>query len=184
MEKSVQIRYHHVTRSPALEDLIRTKIGGLERFYRRITGCTVVVEAPDGHHRRGKGKHFRVRVELSVPGDLLVVGRDPGDEPTHEDPFLAVNDAFKRMRRLLQDFVRRRREVTERERPPHARVVRIFPAEGYGFLETEDGREIYFHEKSVLKGAFARLAPGMEVRYAEEEGEKGPQASTVDLVGA
>jgi cold shock CspA family protein len=58
-------------------------------------------------------------------------------------------------------------------------VVRLFPQEGYGFLQAPDGREIYFHEKSVLKGAFGRLKVGDEVRYAEELGEEGPQASTV-----
>jgi cold shock CspA family protein len=55
--------------------------------------------------------------------------------------------------------------------------------EDYGFLQTADGREIYFHKNSVLQPGFDRLEVGTEVYYAEEAGEKGPQASTVRLAG-
>jgi len=48
-------------------------------------------------------------------------------------------------------------------------------------IETRDGREIYFHRNSVLNAAFDDLKIGAEVRFAEEEGEQGPQASTVTI---
>ena len=85
-------------------------------------------------------------------------------------------------RRRLQD--RRRRmagQVKVHEAPPQGRVIQLFPEDGYGFLESADGREIYFHRNAVLDGAFDRMSVGSEVRFAEEEGEKGPQASTVHL---
>lgn len=50
----------------------------------------------------------------------------------------------------------------------------------YGFSETADGRQIYFHRNSVLDWDFNRLTVGSEVRFTEEIGEKGPQASTVE----
>ena len=46
-----------------------------------------------------------------------------------------------------------------------------------------DGREIYFHRNSVLDAGFDRVSVGAEVRFVEEEGVRGPQASTVRLVG-
>jgi cold shock CspA family protein len=55
----------------------------------------------------------------------------------------------------------------------------LFPAAGYGFLETPGGREIYFNKNSVLEEGFDHLKIGTVVKFAEEEGEKGPQASTV-----
>jgi cold shock CspA family protein len=58
-------------------------------------------------------------------------------------------------------------------------VSKILPEEGYGFLTCEDGREIYFHENSVLNRAFSRLKVGTLASFVEEPGEKGPQASTV-----
>ena len=48
---------------------------------------------------------------------------------------------------------------------------------------TLDGREVYFHKNSVLAPGFDHLEVGHEVHFAEEMGEKGPQASTVRLAG-
>jgi cold shock CspA family protein len=59
----------------------------------------------------------------------------------------------------------------------------MFPEDEYGFLETPDGREIYFHKNSVLQPGFDQLEVGMEVHFAEGVGEKGPQATTVRLAG-
>jgi cold shock CspA family protein len=53
--------------------------------------------------------------------------------------------------------------------------------EGYGFLTTDDGREVYFHKDSVLNQGFQRLKLGARVIFAEEQGDKGPQASTVKI---
>jgi cold shock CspA family protein len=67
--------------------------------------------------------------------------------------------------------------------PPEGRIIRILREEGYGFIEATDGRELYFHRNSVLDDAFDHLEVGSEVRFAEENGEKGPQASTVRFLG-
>jgi len=67
--------------------------------------------------------------------------------------------------------------------PPIGTVMRVEPIDQYGILETGDGREVYFHRNSVLNGDFAKLAIGDRVTFAEEMGEKGPQASTVKLSG-
>ena len=69
------------------------------------------------------------------------------------------------------------------EGSPIGTVVRLDPSGEFGFLETSDGAEIYFHRNSVLDDAFSRLAVGTRVTFAEEVGEKGPQASTVKLLG-
>jgi cold shock CspA family protein len=100
--------------------------------------------------------------------------------------YVALGEVFDEATRQLEDYVRRARwDVKQHGRTPHARVAKLMAGEGpgtrYGFLETHDGREIYFHEHSVLHGRFDDLEIGTEVRYAEEEGEEGPQASTVAL---
>lgn len=92
----------------------------------------------------------------------------------------AVQEAFKAAGRRLQDQVRRQRgDVKLPRNAPHGTVTRILPWEGYGFLTTPDGRELYFDRHSVLHGAFDRLVEGTEVRFVEELGDQGPQASTV-----
>ncbi|MGE5721197.1 MAG: cold-shock protein, partial [Sphingomonadales bacterium] len=60
---------------------------------------------------------------------------------------------------------------------------RIDTSGEFGFLETDDGSEIYFHRNSVLNHGFAHLKPGSKVRYVEELGNEGPQASTVEPIG-
>lgn len=185
MQTPVKVAYRHLSSSPAVTDLVKEKVKKLEQFFGRITGCAVTLEVPDRHHRQGR--HYRVRIEVSVPGETLVVGRDPKASRDHQDLYAAIQAAFREARRLLQDHAHRfdprerARAVAAHVEPPRALVARLFPQDGYGFLRSPDGREIYFHEKSVLGGAFERLEVGDEVRYSEEPGEEGPQASTVAL---
>ena len=96
----------------------------------------------------------------------------------------AINDAFKGARRQLQDQARRTQgQVKHHDEMPTATVARLDPSGEFGFLETADGRQIYFHRNSVLNGGFARLAVGSHVTFAEELGEKGAQVSTLRLLG-
>jgi cold shock CspA family protein/ribosome-associated translation inhibitor RaiA len=185
MQQPFQITYRHCDPSEALNAFMRDKAAELDQFYPRIVGCHAFVERPGNHHRKGKGAHYRVRLELTVPGKVLVVSRDPEKHIQKEDPYLSVNEAFHEMRRQLQDYARRQRgDVKVSERAPHARVARLHLEEGFGFLETADGREIYFHRASVLDQGFERLGIGDEVRFTEEAGDEGPQASTVEPVGS
>ncbi len=187
MQVPLEITFRNMEPSLEIEDEVRDKAAKLEEFYDRITACRVVVEAPHRHHR--KGNLYRVRVYLSVPEHDIAVDRDPGDEHAHEDVHVAIRDAFKAARRRLQDVARKFQGKTKKhEAPPHGRIKQILPSaidpnEGYGFIETPDGREIYFDARSLLDVQLKDLAEGMEVRFVEEEGEKGPQATSVRLVG-
>jgi ribosomal subunit interface protein len=177
MKLPLQITVRNVSISAAVEEDIREKAARLDVFCDQIMGCRVVVEAP--HRHSHQGIFYNVRIDLTLPGAELVVKREP-----NEDIYVAVRDAFDAARREVEDFVRRQRgDVKSHEAPPHARVSKLFPERGYGFLETPDGRAIYFHRNSVLSEGFDRLKIGTEVRFSEEMGEKGPQASTVTLIG-
>ena len=114
----------------------------------------------------------------------MAENHEPSKHAAHEDVYVAIRDAFNAAGRKLQDYARRRRGKTKtHEATPLARVAKIFPIDDYGFLQTPDGREIYFHKNSVLQPGFDRLEVGTEVYYAEELGEKGPQATTVRVAG-
>jgi|CXWL01.1.fsa_nt_gi cold shock CspA family protein len=184
MQGPVEISYRHCAPSEALNAIIKEKAAELQRFYARIRRCQVTIETPSAHHRQGDGAHFRVRVELGVPGRNLVTSRHPAARIAKEDAFAAVNEAFHTARRQLRDYAwRQRHEVKSSSGPAHGRVTRLHPEENFGFVETTDGREIYFHRHSVLEGGFERLSIGTEVRLSEEQGDEGPQASTVQIVG-
>jgi cold shock CspA family protein len=182
MQIPLQITFRGMSPSVAVEAKIRERAAKLDRYYGRIMGCRVIVETPHRHHHQGK--LFHVRVDLTVPGGELLVRREPARHHAYEDVFVAVRDAFDAIQRQLEDYVRRQRgQVKTHEEQPSGRIVRLFPAEGYGFIETADGREVYFHRNSVLDAAFERLAVGEAVAFVEEAGDKGPQASTVHVLG-
>jgi cold shock CspA family protein/ribosome-associated translation inhibitor RaiA len=180
MQTPVQISFRDMAPSEAIETRVRELAAKLERFASDLVGCRVVIEAPHRHHH--KGKLFHVRIDLTLPGHDLVVDREP-ENHAHEDVYVAIRDAFVAAQRQLQNRVHRRRgDVKAHELPPTGRIARVFPHEGFGFIETADGREIYFHEHAVLNGGFARIEVGDEVRFTEEAGEKGPQATSLHIV--
>ena len=182
MQIPLQITFQDMDPSPFVEAKIREKAQKLEHYHDRIMACRVVVEPLGQHHHHGN--LYQVRIDITVPGGEIVVSRDSGLNHAHEDIYVAIRDAFKAARRQLEDHLRRtRRKVKKHEMPPHGRVIEYFPEDGYGKILAPDGREIYFHENSVLNGGFRQLGIGSEVRFAEEQGEMGPQASTVRPVG-
>ncbi len=175
MQRAIQITSRDFALTDAMKALIEQRAQALEQYFGRLTGCHVVIEAPVHHDRQGGP--FSVRIDLRTPGAELSVNKQGAD-----DLAIAIREAFDSARRRLEDHQRElRRDVKTHALPSVARVARVFPSEGYGFLETSDHREVYFHRNAVLDGHFDDLKPGMMVRFAEEEGEKGPQASTVAL---
>jgi cold shock CspA family protein/ribosome-associated translation inhibitor RaiA len=179
METPMEIVFQGMGSSFAIEERIRKEAEKLERYHDRITACRVVIEAP--HRRHEKGNLFNVRIELTVPGrPQIVVSRSPADHQAHEEPYVALRDAFDAARRRLQDIARRQRgDVKTHEAPPQGRIIKLMREQGYGFIEREDGVEVYFHRNSVVDGRFDQLKVGDIVRFAAEQGEKGVQASTV-----
>ena len=182
MQLPLQITFRNMQPSAAVEAKIHEYVTKLDKFYNRIVSCRVVVEAPHRHHHEGNLYH--IRIDLTVPGGESIVKRDPPEHQAHEDIYVAIRDAFSAARRKLQDYARKQRGDTKtHEVPPHGQVAALFPDEGYGFIETSDGREIYFHQNSLLGSVFSDLEIGSEVRFVEEEGDRGTQASTVRLIG-
>jgi cold shock CspA family protein len=205
MEIPLHVTFRNMPRSAAIETNLREKVDKLGSLHERIMSCRVIVEAPHRHHH--KGKAYAVRIDLIVPGGELVINRAPkrlaaakptspellekdlaeSHEPSrhaaHEDIYVAIRDAFNAAARKLQDYARKRRGKVKRHEPePRAIVSKLFPDDGYGFLQTQDGREIYFHKNSVLESGFDRLELSSHVRFVEELGANGPQATTVRIV--
>lgn len=183
METPAQIDFQGMAPNQAVRDDVARHLVQLEGRFGRITACRVVIKGPSEHHQ--KGGPFEVSIRLAMPHSRdVAVARTPQNDERYGDLAFAIGDAFKRARRQLQDRVRRlQRQVKHHEPAPAGRVARIDPSGEFGFITTADDREIYFHRNSVLNGGFARLKPGTAVAFAEEDGEKGPQASTVRPLG-
>jgi len=183
MQIQPEIKFHAVDRSPWVETYIGERVQRLERFAEGITSCHVTLTQEQASHTKGNRYSVMVEVRLPPNNDLAVRKmKDIRDMPA-QLPAL-INLAFGAIERQLKKAAALRREEKLRAdgEQPHGMVEKLF-AEGYGFIRTvDDDRQYYFHRNSVLHDDFDRLAVGTEVRFSAEEGDKGPQASSVQIV--
>lgn len=181
MKLPLQITYRDIDSSPAISDHIRRHGEKLDTFCDRIMSCRVAIEASNRHTTRFQ-KTYRVRIDVKVPHKELVSIHTPEDASAG-NLYLTIDAAFAKMARELENYNRMSRwDVKRHTAMPRGVVTKLFHDRGYGFLE--DGtREIYFHEHSVQRHKFKNLEVGTEVRFSEEEGDKGPQASFVEPIG-
>ena len=103
MQTPLQITFHQLPPNPALEADVRKWVDDLASVFDRIVSCRVLIEAPHRHHQQGR--HYRVRIEIGVPGEHIVAGRSPDEDDAHTDPYVTVRDAFRAARRQLEDHV-------------------------------------------------------------------------------
>ncbi len=113
MKLPLQITFRNLDPSAAMQARIRTLVERLERFSGRITSCRVVVES--SAHRHRQGALFQVRVAIAVPRGEISIGATHRLDRAHEDPYVALRDAFDAARRKLEDYERRRRRRLSRQ---------------------------------------------------------------------
>jgi cold shock CspA family protein/ribosome-associated translation inhibitor RaiA len=183
MQTPLEVDFQGMSGTPQIQQAVAKHVAQLEQRYGRVTSCRVALKGPGGHHQNGG--LYEVTIRLALPnGREVNVDRTAQADERFADLTFAINDAFKRARRGLQEKVRRLQGlVKQHEGPPIGTITRLDPSGEFGFLESGDGHEVYFHRNSVLDDGFSRLAAGTRVTFAEEAGDKGPQASTVKLLG-
>jgi cold shock CspA family protein/ribosome-associated translation inhibitor RaiA len=182
MQTPTQVEFENLPASPELRAAIDQHLAELEKRFGRATAGRVVVRGPGDRHQTGG--QYQVSIRLALPeGREVNIGRTPKADERYADLTFAVDDAFKRARRQLQDQAHLLRGQTKHhEAEPIGTVVRIDRSGEFGFLATADGREIYFNCNSVVDGR-SDIAVGKRVSYVEASGDKGPQASTVRILG-
>jgi hypothetical protein len=121
-----QVTFHGLSHRDDIESDIRGRVKWLEQFYPGMVRCRVLVEVP--HRHRRSGRHFHIRIEMTVAGGApLVVTHEPSlHGPTkdadhnslhkeadvddaHRYAGVAIREAFDRARRQLEDFAREQR---------------------------------------------------------------------------
>jgi len=181
MQVPLEIRYHQLDPSPALDEEIRAHVDKLERLYPRLTACRVAVECL--HHQHQTGNIIEVHIELSVPGRTLVVSREPHkaqQEFAHPDVRASVKQAFKAAERQLKNYKEQQKgEVKNHPTPMYATITQLVPEEDHGFLMTTTGALLYFNRTSCMTEDFDSLRYGDAVHYIQVEGDNGPVASKV-----
>ncbi len=177
------IVYAGVERTPALDGVVHKQIAKLERICDYIVSIHVAIQ--NYTPRRRTGNSYRVRIDTRIPrGHEIVVKRVSVASRQFEPLPAVILRAFKSTQRQLGGLVERQRHEVKShpQNQVAAFVEKIFRDEGYGFLRSLDGQQVYFHKNSCLHGEWERLTVGTGVRYAEEQGERGPQASSLEIV--
>ncbi len=61
-------------------------------------------------------------------------------------------------------------------------TIKKVTQKGFGFIDTENGEDLFFHSSNLEGVTFEQLYEGQRVSYTEGRGEKGPRAENVKLV--
>ena len=166
----LHIEAQHTELAPDLKTWITDRLDTLDAPEQDILHARVTV-VKHRHHLRGSDE---ARIVLALAGKTLSA---TGTGDTIEDALYAVFDVIEGE---LHNFRAVRRGVVKTPGPrPRGRIVRVFPDEGYGFIETEAQREVYFHANAVHGIPFERLYVNMVVDLDIEAGHAGFQATRV-----
>ncbi|HRK18038.1 MAG TPA: HPF/RaiA family ribosome-associated protein [Hyphomicrobiaceae bacterium] len=115
MSVPLDITFHGLDRSEAVETRVREKFAKLERYFDRITSARVVIEAAQRNSE--KVKVVGVKIEVGVPGRKpLIVSHEREAAHAHDDVLLALRDAFDIAQRQIDATARKIGERTRSER--------------------------------------------------------------------
>jgi len=167
-----QITIRDIPNSQALEDQIRKKADKLSHFYNRINSVRVVLTVPQKH--KHQGKLFAIHIDLKVPGKELAAHK------SNEDAYVAIRDGFHAIQHQLETYASKRRGYVKSHPEENVGYIsRLFPTDGYGFIQGIDGQEYYFSATNASNPSFERLDVGDMVHFLAEPASEGPQAHRV-----
>jgi cold shock CspA family protein/ribosome-associated translation inhibitor RaiA len=167
MDSDLEIAWHQISPVPEYEQMIRERVGKLERMYPRIVSCRVSVELV--HRQHVKGNFPEVHIVLQVPGEEIAVSRElhrMNERRPPNEVATAIRQAFRAAEQRLKDFKRRQYgEVKPETVALVGHILQLEAEENYGFISVPDGGTLYFHRDSVADDGFGRLPNGERVEY-------------------
>ena len=117
MQTPAQIEFEGMNASAELRTIIDQHVAELEKRFDRVTVARIAVKGPGDHQRTGGQYH--VNIQLALPdGREVHVDHTPPQDERYADMTFAIDDAFKRARRQLQDQARLMRGDVKHHEPP------------------------------------------------------------------
>lgn len=179
MDEPLEITFHNVQSSEAVETAIRERFAKLERLYDRLTACRVAVEAQHKQHRTGNV--YEVHIDMLVPGGEVVVSKAPQkakERYANPDIYTSIREAFDAAERRLIAYKEQLNGEVKRHEAAlfQGQVAEMHAKEDYGYVLNNRGSLLYFHRNSVMDGSFDALKRGDVVHYVEAQGDTGPTA--------
>lgn len=145
--------------SEAIENDIRKKVEKLHLYNDHIMSCRIVINMVQKH--KHQGKEYLSRIDLKIPGAELVVNKH-----RHEDVYVAIRNAFNALQRQLKSQNRIRHGIVKtHEAKLLGKIVRLF--DDYGFIQSSEGNEYYFHRDHLVNNNFENLTTETEVSFLE-----------------
>ncbi len=94
MTTSVEVSFHGIQKSAAVEQQVREKVAKLSKHFARMTSCRVAIEVPQ--RSADKPKVYQIKIEIGVPrrSPIVVSHERTGSHANAELP-RAVRDAFE-----------------------------------------------------------------------------------------
>jgi cold shock CspA family protein/ribosome-associated translation inhibitor RaiA len=179
----LEITYRNVEKTSEIDQLIRDKAAKLSEIHSSIISCRVIVEKLQRHQTTGLP--YRVRIDIKLPpGHELVVNRDHSKSDLHLELEAEIRNAFEAAERQILGLKGKQQGDVKRHPAQEVQGVieKIFVLEENGFIRTLDGRQVFFTKHSLIHDSFESLKIGLGVRFSEEMGKKGPQASSVKVI--
>jgi cold shock CspA family protein/ribosome-associated translation inhibitor RaiA len=163
--------------TPRWKTEIEERMADLQRGHDDLTHGRVTL-TKNRHHKKAQLVAEAV-VVVTLPGRRTITARK--EDKTFEE---AIRSAFQSVEIELRKH-REKRATKEIRIPPiplRGVICKLFKKDGYGFILKEGGGEVYFHKNALHGLKFEELEDGQEVAFNATEGEKGPQATTVNPV--
>ncbi|MFP4540278.1 MAG: HPF/RaiA family ribosome-associated protein [Opitutales bacterium] len=185
MEKPLTVSFRGFDATPELRDQIDKYVERLERHCDHIIGCDVAVELKQKSARGNSGANYRVRLAITVPPSHEIIAEEQSADSDAAVPLLGtLRDAFESAERQLDKLTAKQRGDVKAhpEQSATATVTKLFAVDRYGFILTEDGRELYFRDTAVQEDRFEDLEIGAAVHFHETSADEGPVATTIRLV--
>lgn len=173
----LHIESRNVKMTPRWKNEIERRMADLQTGHEDLIHGRVTL-TKNTHHKKARNV-AEALVLVTLPGRHTITAKK--EEKTFEE---AIRAAFFSMEIELRKYREKRASKEIRLPPISSRgvICKLFPQEGYGFILQEGGGEVYFHRNAVHGMKFEELEDGSEVSFNVEEGEKGPQATTVNPV--
>lgn len=181
MNVATEITRRGIETSSVLDELIQERVDKLSRYYPMLLSCRIALEQP--HKSRRTGNHYKLRIEMTVPDDILVVSHENHDRSGPESMHVTVREAFERAERQLREFTERKKQrVKAHVVPSVGTVVDLDAGRRSGVIEAPDGRRFQFDERSFLGTDGSDLSVGNLVSFADPSDDRPNIARSVVVV--
>lgn len=167
----IRVEARNLTMLPEWEEKIDEELSKIDCHYPGLIHHFRLTLIGTAHHKQGA---FEIHITCTVPEKTIVTQRGGAlIRPL-------IVEAFDVLDAELREYNRLRQEVAGIQPTSwRGHITQLFPEKDYGFLLSAEGLEVYFHRNAVKDGRFEQLKPGDCVDFAQEAGDKGPQATWV-----